>query len=213
MTSTCSTDYQVSYDNLIACPGCDLLHHRQSLKTGEYASCNRCGDVLQTRKSHTIDRSLAAVLASIVLLLLSLFLPFLSLSRAGLDSSMSVVDAAVSLWASDMRLLGILTIGLIAILPLLRLLLLGWVLWRIRFRRKVRRGMRMAFRWSMRMEPWAMAEIFMVGVVVSLVKISTLANLQVGLAFWSLLLLVATSIYINLTLCKDTVWNSLTHKL
>jgi paraquat-inducible protein A len=211
-TAVRNADRGVSFENLLACPGCDLLYHRRELLSGEQARCNRCSDIVQTRKIHTIDRTLAAALAGIVLLLLSLFLPFLSLSRSGIESSISVLDAVGALWASDMVWLGFLTLGLIVFLPLARLLLLGWVLWRIRFNRKIRRSMRMAFRWSLRLEPWAMAEIFMVGVVVSLVKISTLANLQVGLAFWSLLVLVAIMVLINLTLCRDTVWTVLSRK-
>lgn len=207
-----NADRGVSFDNLIACPGCDLLHHRRELLPGEQARCVRCSDIMQTHKIHTVDRTLAAVLAGIVLLLLSLCLPFLSLSRSGIESSISVFDAVQSLWASDMVWLGILTLGLIVLLPLARLILLGWVLWRIRFNRNIRSSMRMAFRWSIRLEPWAMAEIFMVGVAVSLVKISTLANLHVGLAFWSLLVLVAIMILINLTLCRDTVWTLLSRK-
>lgn len=198
-----------SFDNLVACPGCDLLHHRRTLQPGEYARCERCSDIIQTRKSHTVDRSLAAVLAAIVLLLLSLGLPFLSLTRAGVSSHISVLDAVESLWQSDMRWLGLMTLAFIVLLPLSRLLLLGWVLWQLRFRHPVRRSMRTAFRWSLQLEPWAMADIFMVGVVVSMVKISTLANLQVGLAFWVLLILLAVSLFINLALCKDTVWKAL----
>ena len=212
-TAVQNADRGVSFDNLLACPGCDLLHHRRELLPGELARCHRCSDIVQTRKIHTVDRTLAAALAGLVLLLLSLCLPFLSLSRSGIESSISVLDAVESLWASDMVWLGFLTLGLIVFLPLARLLLLSWVLWRIRFNRKIRRSMRMAFRWSLRLEPWAMAEIFMVGVVVSMVKVSTLANLQVGLAFWSLLVLVAILVLINLTLCRDTVWTLLSRKL
>ncbi len=208
-TSVDHTGRQGSFDNLIACPGCDLLLHRQVLQEGEFARCTRCSDVVQTRKCQTIDRTLAAAVSGIVLLLISLCLPFLSLSRAGIESHISVLDAVESLWLSKMRWLGIVTLAFIVLLPLGRLLMLGWVLWRIRFKRKTRRGMRMAFRWSLRLEPWAMADIFMVGVVVSLVKVSMLASLHVGAAFWSLLLLVAVSIYIDLTLCKETVWNIL----
>jgi paraquat-inducible protein A len=196
-------------DKLIACPGCDLLLDRQHLNMGEFARCVRCNHVVQTCKPLSIDRSLAAVLAGIVLLIISLFLPFLSLSRSGVESTISVLDAVESLWTSQMRWLGLLTFGFIVLLPLARLLLLGWVLWRIRFDSKVRRSMRIAFRWAHRLEPWAMAEIFMVGVVVSLVKVSSLANLEAGLAFWSLLALVVVSVLINLTLCKDTVWTKL----
>lgn len=199
-------------DKLIACPGCDLLHDRQYLETGEFARCGRCNHVVQTCKPLSVDRTLAAVLAGIVLLLISLFLPFLSLSRAGIESTISVIDAVNSLWVSDMRWLGLLTFGFIVLLPLARLVLLGWVLWRLRFERKVRRSMRVAFRWAVQLEPWAMADIFMVGVVVSLVKVSSLANLEAGLAFWSLLALVGVSVLINLTLCKDTVWSKLSKK-
>ncbi|MBX2882620.1 MAG: paraquat-inducible protein A [Granulosicoccus sp.] len=191
---------------LIACPGCDLLHYRRELNHDELARCERCADVIQTRKSDTIDRTLAASLAGIVFLIISLFTPFLSLSRTGIESSITVLDAVQALWNSQMRWLGLLTLAFIALLPLLRLLLLIWVLGRLRFGRKVRSSMRLGFRLVLQLEPWAMADIFLVGVLVSLVKISTLANLTVGLAFWSLLMLVGVSILINLTLCKDTVW-------
>lgn len=206
------SDETNNIDNLIACLGCDKLYDRQHLEVGEFARCKRCNHVVQTRKPLSVDRTLAAVLAGIVLLLISLFLPFLSLSRAGIESTISVIDAVESLWASQMRWLGLLTFAFIILLPLARLVLLGWVLWRIRFHRKVRRSMRIAFRWAHRLEPWAMADIFMVGVVVSLVKVSSLANLEAGLAFWSLLALVGVSVLINLTLCKDTVWAKLSQK-
>jgi len=198
-----------SSDDLIACPGCDLLHVRQQLQIGEFARCQRCHDVLQARKPHTVDRSLAVVFACIALLIISLCLPFMSLSRSGIESTISVLDAVGALWMSDMRWLGLMTLGFIVLLPLVRLSLLGWVLWRIRFNRRHMRSMPLAFRWAIKLEPWAMADIFMVGVVVSLVKVSTLANLQVGLAFWSLLILVALSILINQLLCRDTVWTYL----
>lgn len=205
------SNHQVLLDDLVACPGCDWLHYRSTLSVGEMSRCERCGDVLQTRKSFTVDRTLAASLAGIVLLIMSLCLPFLSLSRAGVESRMSVLDAVQTLWFGDMHELGILTLAFIIVLPLARFIMLAFVLWRIRFKRKVRRSMRIAFRWAVLIEPWAMAEIFMVGVVVSLVKISTLANLHVGLAFWSLLALIAVSVFVNLALCRDTVWTHLQH--
>lgn len=203
---------QVSLDDLVACPGCDLLHHKHALEEGEVARCDRCNQVIQSRKLHSIDRTLAVVLAGIVLLLVSLTQPFLSLSRSGIESTISVVDAVIALWMNQMQWLGLLTLSFIVLLPLCRLLLLGWVLWRIRFGRRVRHSMRLAFRWAVKLEPWAMADIFMIGVVVSLVKISSMANLYVGMAFWSLLGLVVATVLINLFMCKDTVWAHLSQE-
>lgn len=201
--------HDVSFEDLVACPGCDLLHHRRQILIGEYARCMRCNDVIQTCKPHTIDRTLAGTLAAVLLLVLSLCTPFLSLSRAGIESSITILDAVNALWDSKMRWLGLLTLAFIVLLPLARLLMLIWVLWRLRFGRKVRRTMITAFRWSLRLEPWAMADIFIIGVVVSLVKISSLATLTVGIAFWALLGLVGVSFLTSYTLCRDTIWTQL----
>lgn len=201
---------KVSFDNMIACASCDWLHYRTIIEKGSRASCARCGHELYTRKPFSIDRTLAAALAGMVFLLLSLCLPFLSLSRGGLSSSISVLDAVGALWSSDMRWLGLLSLGMIAFIPMLRLCLLAWVMFRLRYRLGVLPSMRTAMRWAERLEPWAMAEIFMVGVVVSLVKISDLATLTVGPAFWSLLGLIITTAFISIFFCKDSVWRLLT---
>jgi len=176
---------KVSFDDLVACGSCDWLHYRTIIEKGSRASCSRCGHELYTRKPFSIDRVLAAALAGVVFLLLSLVLPFLSLSQAGITSSISVLDAVDALWASDMKWLCVMAVGMIILLPLVRLSLLIWVMFRLRFRLGVLPSMRVAMRWAEKLEPWAMAEIFMVGVVVSLVKIADLASLTVGLAFWS----------------------------
>lgn len=201
--------HTVAFDDLVACPGCDLLHHRQVLDAGRRACCVRCGDILYTHKPHTVDRTLAASIAGILLLVVSLVLPFLSLSRAGFSSQISVLDAVWALWNSDMRWLGLLTLDFIVVLPLLRLVLLVWVLGRIRWHRRIVPAMSRALRWALLIEPWAMAEIFMVGVVVSLIKIGSIARLDVGPAFWSLLGLIVVSIVISIALCRDTLWQHL----
>lgn len=195
---------------MVACASCDWLHLRVRIERGSRAACARCGNELYSRKPYTVDRTLAAALAGLVFLMLSLVLPFLSLSRSGLSSEISVLDAVLALWRSDMQWLGSVSLALIVVLPLLRLLLLIFVMTRLRFRLGVNRAMQTAMRWAERLEPWAMAEIFMIGVVVSLVKISALATLTAGFAFWSLLGLVCTSALISAFYCRDTVWRLLT---
>ncbi len=201
---------KIPFDELIACASCDWLHFRPIIEPGSRASCARCGHELYTRKPFSIDRTLAAALAGLIFLGLSLSLPFLSLSSGGISSSISVLDAVGALWDSNMRWLGLMSLAMIALLPTLRLALLVWVMLRLRFRLGVKHSMRVAMRWADWMEPWAMAEIFMVGVVVSLVKVSDLATLTVGPAFWSLLGLILTTSLISIFLCKDSVWQLLT---
>lgn len=205
-----SSSRKVSFDDLYACRSCDWLHYRQPIDKGSRAACSRCGHELYTRKPFSIDRTLAAALAGLVFLMLSLYLPFLSLSRGGISSNISVFDAVAALWNSDMRWLGLLSLAFIVLLPLTRLVLLIWVMFRLRFRLGITKHMRVATRWAEWLEPWAMAEIFIVGVVVSMVKISSLATLTVGPAFWALLGLIFTTTLISVFFCKDSVWRLLT---
>jgi len=187
------------------------LHYRPSLPAGTQARCERCEHVVFANKAHSIDRALAASLAGIVLLLVSLWLPFLALSRSGFESQISVLDAVSALWFSDMRWLSVVALAFIVLLPFIRLVFIAWVLWQLRLGRPAKPSMRWAFRWAEFLEPWAMAEIFMVGVVVSLVKISSVAALTVGLAFWSLLALIAVTTLVSIVMCPDTVWQRLTN--
>ena len=199
----------VAFGDLAACPGCDWLHYRHSLQIGECARCDRCDDIIYTRKAHSIDRSLAATLAAIILLGLSMLLPFLTLSRSGVESRISVLDAVAALWSSELRWLGLLALGFIVMIPLIRLILLAFVLSCVRWNRCRFPGLHRAFRWAIYLEPWAMADIFIVGVVVSLVKISELATLAIGPAFWSLFGLIGVSALLSVVLCRDTVWLNL----
>lgn len=164
---------------------------------------------MYSRKRYSVDRALAASVAGIVLLSISLALPFLSLSRSGINSNISLIDAVEALWSNEMMVLGALMFGFIVLLPLSRLLLLFWVLISVRFSLRPTPVKRTAFRWAMFLEPWAMADVFMIGVVVSLVKISTLATLEVGPAFWGLLGLILATVIITLVLCEDTIWEYL----
>ena len=71
---------------------------------------------MYTHRPNTLDITLAASLASIIFLLVSLFLPFLTLKRSGIDSSISIMDAAWSLIFSDIALLGVFVMLLIVLI-------------------------------------------------------------------------------------------------
>lgn len=200
---------RISLDDLVACPSCDALHYRLSLDSGEVARCERCGLVIQSHKPHSVDRSLAAVIAVFVLLLLALSLPLLGLSRAGIESRISILEATLGLWRQGFTWLSISAAVFLIGLPLVRCLLLAFPLATIRIGARVGSAQRLAFRWAMRLGPWAMSEIFLVGVAVSLVKISTLARLEIGLAFWALLSAILASLLLELALCRDSIWRAL----
>ncbi len=196
-------------NHLIGCPSCDWLHLKEDLEPGGKAVCARCTEMLYTHRPDSIDTALAASAASILFLLASLLTPFLTLSRAGINSSISLLDAAWALMFSTIPLLGVFVMLLIVITPLVRMSLLVYVLASVRSGAKGSFWLTRSLRAAVVLEPWAMADVFLIGVVVSLIKISELAVLDVGPAFWSWVgVIVATSL-VSMTLSEDTVWQQL----
>jgi len=60
------------------------------------------------------------------------------------------------------------------------------------------------------LKPWSMAEVFAIGCAVSLVKITDLAQVSLGQAFWMFTALVALVVTQDRFLCSWSVWNDLT---
>lgn len=194
---------------LSVCPGCDLLYRRRPLQVGEVARCVRCGTVIETRKPHSADRMLLASAAAVVLMAFAVTAPFLTLREAGLERRISLIDVSGALMEGGIPLLGLLVLVVTILLPLVRSLAHLYALGPLRLGLGTAPFAVAAMRWSSRMRPWAMAEIFMIGVAVSLTKLAGVATIDLGPAFWALGGAVAVIGFENAALCRETIWNLL----
>ena len=66
-----------------------------------------------------------------------------------------------------------------------------------------------AFRLAQGLKPWAMAEIFIIGVSVALVKVAGLATISLGPAFWAFVTLVIVTTLKDSLMCELTIWKTL----
>ncbi|MFV0360774.1 paraquat-inducible protein A [Tropicimonas sp.] len=196
-------------DGLIACPVCDALYVAATPATGERAVCERCHTVLIAPIRGAIFRIVALALTILILLFSSLFMPFLRVDAAGLSHSASIAEAALSFSRSHMVILSLVTLSFIVFIPLARAMLLIYVLAPLMFGRRPLPGARRAFRWSEAMRPWSMAEIFVLGVGVALVKIVAMVHVELGAAFWMFALLVVVTVFQDGLLCRWSIWAEL----
>lgn len=201
------TDADLS--DLIACPHCDALYRAVAPEDGERAVCARCHSVLIAPVSGAVVRVVALSLAILLLLGTAVFVPFLAIEANGLTHSTSIFDAAMSFYEVHMIGLSIAVLSLIVFVPLLRALLLVFALTPLMFQRPPLEGARTAFRWSEELRPWSMAEIFVLGVGVALVKIIDLARVELGMAFWLFAALVLVTVFQDGFLCRWSIWAAL----
>lgn len=170
--------------NEIACPGCDLLVDVSDLAHGQTASCPRCSNFLTRRRHNAYERVLSFGSAGLICLVMANNYPFLSFSSSGLESVMTLSQTPTALWANDMPEVSVLVALFIIFIPAAVLLMMlaisiplsqgrchPWVA-------PVTKGIFLARNWSM-------VEVFIIGVIVSLVKIAAMATVVIGIAFWA----------------------------
>lgn len=198
-----------SPDSLMACPNCDLLHNATTVAVGERIRCARCGTLLASSRPNAIDRTLAAAMTNVILIVSALFFPFIQLDGAGTRQNATLIDAVVAFGAGLTTPLVLIVAAFIVVIPFLRASALVYTLWPLRFGRAPYRGATRAFRFANSLKPWSMAEIFIIGVAVALVKISGLAEVSLGPAFWMLTALVVVLLLENHNFCRWTIWHIL----
>ncbi|MEL6300103.1 MAG: paraquat-inducible protein A [Pseudomonadota bacterium] len=193
----------------VACKTCDELFERPVLKPGEIARCTNCHSVIATHKPRQAERTLALMIASLLVYVVAVIYPFMRMERSGISNQISVVDSVGVLWQSNMQLLALFSGTLILLFPLLRVALLCGLASAMFYGRPAGRKFAWIARLAQVLEPWSMADIFMLGVIVSLVKIGTLVEVELGAAFWGMTSLVIFLTLGTVTACRDSTWQYL----
>lgn len=171
-------------DHLCACPICDALHRRPPLGRGEKAICVRCGTVVARRHRLAPDQVLALVVAAMMVFAIANAFPIVNLRVQGLYSATTLWGAVAALWSEGRQGMALLVFATTQAFPLLDLCCTLALLWAARNRERPR-WFAPLLRLLQQVRPWGMVEVFMLGVVVSLVKLSGMAAMVPGVALWA----------------------------
>ena len=178
-------DASATESGLIACRDCDALQAVPRLSAGDVIVCCRCGAHLGHRRGASLDRVLPLTLTAGVMFMLANTSPVVAIEVAGNRSSTSLLGTVAELYrqgVTGVTLMVFLT-GFVA--PAAQLISLAYALAALAARRRLR-ALPAAVRLLAALRPWAMVEIFMLGALVSLVKLAGLARVIPGVGLWSL---------------------------
>jgi paraquat-inducible protein A len=162
-----------------------------------------------TSRASAMTRIVMMAATALVLMIAGVFFPFLEVSAGGIVQRSSLIDTILAYSTGLLVQLTFALAALIIILRLLRFLTVLYTLAPMALGWAPARHAATAFRLAGRLRPWAMAEVFIVGVTVALVKIADLAQVRLGPAFWALATLVVVNVLYDAILCRFTVWKTL----
>ncbi len=192
-------------DKLIACHDCDTLFRMPRLSGKEKARCPRCGAILAQAESSQLDRICAMTLAALVTFIIAQSFPIIELDANGITSASSLFGALVVLWGENMELVAVIVFCATTLFPLTELVALLYVLLPVRHG-VVPPGFNTVLRAIQFVRPWGMLEVFMLGVLITIVKMVSLARVipETALFAFGVLTLMFTVV---VTFDSRTLWD------
>jgi paraquat-inducible protein A len=192
-------------DTFIACHDCDLIHRLKTLPAKGAANCIRCGAVLYKHKANSLDRTLAFALGGLILFILANSFPFLALRIGSQVRETTLITGIHELYVQGMQAIAILVLLTTVLVPFAQMMCLFYILLPLKFGRLAKRLPRV-FRFLQSVQPWGMMEVFMVGILVSVVKLADMAKIIPGISLYAFLALIFVLTAMTVSLDSHLIW-------
>ncbi|MGO4004518.1 MULTISPECIES: paraquat-inducible protein A [Pseudomonas] len=195
-------------DNLVACHECDLLMRKPQLAHDEKALCPRCGYELYAHRHNVVERSLALVIAALLLFIPANFLPIMQLNILGQSAEDTVWTGVIGLFETGMQSVAVVVFLCSMGIPLLKLLCQLFVLLSIRLDVGRSYGL-LLYRIYHHLRDWGMLEVYLMGVLVAIVKLADLASITVGLGLVCFISLLLVQVWLEVVMSPHQIWEAL----
>jgi paraquat-inducible protein A len=162
--------------------------------------------VLYRDKPNSLDRTLALTIASLILFVTANLYPFMALRLEGREQETVLFTGVRDLYNFGMWELSFLVLLTSIVIPLIHILGMLYVLLPLKFNRLPWK-LALIFRIVRALRPWGMMEVYMLGVLVSLVKLSDMATIVPGIALYSFAVLILLMAGAATSLDPRVVWN------
>jgi len=192
-------------DKIVICHKCFTIHQETPIKDGTKALCSHCGSVLYRYDSKLARNGLALSITALIFLILANMFPIVNINILGQEQYLTITKTFLTLFNSGFFIVGFVVMFLIFIFPFM-ITILYMVLFAMLYF-KVGKFISKEFLVLIsHLEPWSMAEIFLVSILVALVKLIGYAQIHMGVSFWALVAYVIFDIYITRSIKISEIW-------
>ncbi|WP_228258892.1 paraquat-inducible protein A [Acinetobacter ihumii] len=194
-----------------SCEECDTIYRRVPLKSGQRAYCICCGAEIY-REIKSFNQKLALVLTAIIVFIIANSFPIVRIEVQGHFQETTLLGAAWTMFHIDRPIVAIILLLTTFVVPLLDLLLLSYVFFMVSAFKTRPKYMVFALRTLHLLRTWGMIEVFLIGILVTLVKLANMVIIIPEIALWAFAMLSALMVYLNSIKVKD-IWNDIDRKL
>ena len=195
-------------DKFSICPSCDLLLEEIQPLSTHTPVCPRCLRRLHRKRPDSARRTLVLSLTGLLLYLPANFAPLLTFNILGAATSSSLFQSTLSMFDQGEYLVGILVVLTGLICPFMTLsllfgvsagLFLGWQ----------QRWMAVFLHWYHHLTEWAMTDIYLIAVFITIIKMNHAAAIGYHLGFFCFIGLVAATVAAQSSIDQSLFWDKL----
>ncbi|WP_246024476.1 paraquat-inducible protein A [Azospirillum ramasamyi] len=200
-------------DDLVGCPDCGRLHRARELPRGGRAVCTRCGSLLYRHVAGGVRHALPMALTALLLLGLIAVAPLMAVNIQGNIRDGLVATGLEELADQGMWPLALLVGTLVLGAPVVRVSAVIAVLLSLHGGRppKSPRVIARLFALTETLRPWAMLDVFLLGLLVGYSKLYGFANAEMltgGLALGGYVLAITV---MDQGLDRRALWSAIDH--
>ena len=172
----------------IVCPGCDAVYSRPTLRPHDVSRCPRCSTELDRHNGEQRRRILPLTIASLLMFAVANGFPIVEIELQGQRSQTTLFGAVIVLGSEGRSLVALLLLATTLLFPLLQLCILTYLLVPLSQQRRPA-GFAALVRAMQTLRPWGMIEVFLLGVLVAIIKLSSIATVLPGPALYAFMAL------------------------
>lgn len=169
----------------VACHLCDALQESPRLREGDAAYCFHCGERLYRNRPHSLAHATSFSTAALVFMGMTYVFPFITMTTGSMSTRLTLIETVAVLARETNPLVAVCVFFFTILAPLLLMTGLLYVAAPLRHGIALP-GAVAACRMYQRLEPWSMIEVFLLGLIVSLLKLGHLAHVDYGMGLWAL---------------------------
>ena len=194
--------------DMAVCPDCDLVLRFKKPEPGQKVCCPRCNCTLSAPVENSVEKTMVLSLTGLILFFPAIFLPLLTLDILGLESTGSIFSSAQAMVASGFVFTGVAVFLTSIVIPFVKLLLLFLVSLQLHLVRGNVSTVLM-FKTYKKLDEWGMLEVYMIGILVTVIKLLHMAKIEYDVGFFCFVGLLSATLLSSSFLDENHYWEEI----
>ena len=170
---------------ITACHQCDLIQYEVNLIAGQKALCVRCNALLYKNTALHYNQEIAFTISALVMLVIANLFPIATIIVQGQAINATLFDIIQTLVMQQQNLMALLIFITLLLAPVLEVLAMTYLLMQLKWGWP-KQHIANAYRLYLIAQKWVLVDVFMLGILVALVKLTPIVIVKVNIAVWAL---------------------------